>query len=106
MVGDTGNIRFMKEIEQSVRLANREVIHSNVPPITQDRMLSFALAVAKLRSKYIEAAFEFADNSQGDGSEKASSLNELERYKHEFEVARDAYIALQRAIELEYIDTE
>ncbi len=64
-------------------------------------MLSFADAVAKLRADYIQEAFVFADMEQADGDEVADIEN-LDNCRRRFEVARDAFIALQRAIELGY----
>jgi 16S rRNA G527 N7-methylase RsmG len=44
------NQRFLREIEQAIRLSNNEVIHNRIPPITSERMLTFAVAVAKMRA--------------------------------------------------------
>ncbi len=100
------NQRFLQETEQAIRLTNKEVIHRQVPPITQDRMLSFAIAVAKLRAEYIETAFKFADAKHLTGAEGASEIDELELCRRRFEEARDSFIALQRAIELGYMAVE
>ena len=47
------NQRFLREIEQAIRLSNNEVIHNRIPPITSERMLTVAVAVAKMRAQYI-----------------------------------------------------
>ena len=100
------NQRFLRETEQAIRVANNEIIHKEVPPITSERMLSFAVAVAKLRAAYISAAFRFADSKHADGPEGIAEIDELNLQRSRFEVARDAFIALQRAIELGYMDVE
>ena len=42
--------RFLLEIEQAIRLSNREVIHERIPAISSDNILPFAVAVAKTRA--------------------------------------------------------
>ncbi|MBT3788088.1 MAG: hypothetical protein HN725_03790 [Alphaproteobacteria bacterium] len=98
----TKNTRFLKELEHNIRVTNNRVIHQKVEPITAERMLSFADAVANLRAEYVQEAFVFADMEQGDGS-GAADIDKLDTCRRRFEVARDAFIALQRAIELGYV---
>ncbi len=100
------NQRFMKEIEQGIRLSNNEVIHQKIPPITSERMLSLAVAVARLRAEYIETAFTFADAKYADGAESDTGIDELRLRRSRFEETRDAFIALERAIELGYMVVE
>ncbi len=100
------NQRFLRETEQAIRITNNEVIHKQVPPITSERMLTFSEAVAKLRAQYIEAAFTFAEAKHADGAEGAADIDELGLCRRRFEEARDAFIALQRAIELGYMAVE
>ncbi len=99
------NRRFLLEVEQGIRISNNEVIHSKIPPVNAERMLSFAVSVSKLRLSYIEAAFAFADGTYADGEEGVQEVKELKLHRQRFEEARDAFIALQRAIELGYIST-
>ncbi len=100
------NKHFLMEIEQGIRLSNNEVIHQKISPITSERMLSFAVAVAKLRAEYIETAFKFADAKHADGGESDAGIDELRLCRSRFEETRDAFIALQRAIELGYMAVE
>ena len=102
----TKNQRFLRETEQAIRITNNEIIHKQLPPITSERMLTFSVAVAKLRAQYIEAAFTFADAKHADGAEGAADIDELGLCRRRFEEARDAFIALQRAIELGYVAAE
>ncbi len=102
----SNNQRFLSETEHAIRVANNEVIHKLVPPITSERMLSFAVAIAKLRAQYIQAAFEFADKKPSGGAEGVAEIDELNLHRNRFEVAREAFIALQRAIELGYVSVE
>jgi hypothetical protein len=100
------NRRFLLETEQAIRLANNEIIHMTVPPLNSDRMITFAVAIAKLRAKYIEAAFQFADVMPADDAEITAEVEKLELYRRQYEAARDAFVALQRAIELGYVTVE
>lgn len=100
------NQRFLRETEQAIRLTNNEVIHKQVPPITSERMLTFSVAIAKLRAQYIESAFTFADANHNEEGDDAEEIKELELRRRRFEEARDAFIALQRAIELGYMAVE
>ena len=49
--------RFLLEIEQRIRVANREVIHKRIPPITSENLLPFVVSVARLRARpaYVRA---------------------------------------------------
>ena len=58
--------RFLLAIEQGIREANREIIHERIPPITAGNLLPFAVSVARLRARYLEAAFKFAEKASGD----------------------------------------
>jgi len=100
------NRRFLLEVEQGIRLANNEVIHDKIPPVTTERMLSFAVSVAKLRLNYIEGAFTFADTKLPSGDSGEAQVKALRLHRERFEESRNAYLALQRAIEIGYIATE
>jgi len=102
----TNNQRFLRETERSIRISNHEVIGKMVEPITAERMLSFSVAVSKFRAEYINAAFKFADAKHPEGAEGASDIDELVCCRKRFEEARDAFIALERTIELGYISVE
>ncbi len=100
------NQRFLREVEQIIRLSNNEIIHKRVPPINSERMVSFSVVVAKLRAQYVEAAFNFADMKDIEGEEETVEFDRLSSCRKKFEEARDAFIALQRAIELGYMTVE
>ena len=46
--------RFALMIEHSVRMANREVMHPVVDPLTDEKLLAVAVEVAKRRAAYTE----------------------------------------------------
>ena len=94
--------RFLLEVEQGIRLSNREVIHKKIPPVNSESVLAFAVAVAKVRAEYLEAAFAFTNNNTDTISEAA--VNDLKNYRMVYEEARQAFDALKHAIEAGYID--
>ncbi|MCW9036223.1 MAG: hypothetical protein OQJ97_18555, partial [Rhodospirillales bacterium] len=76
--------RFLSEIEHGIRLANREIIDKRIPSITKDSILSFAVAVARLRANYLSAAFEIGSNDRGEAPNDAT-LAQLKKAREQFE---------------------
>jgi len=95
--------RFLLEVEQGIRLANREVLHNKIPPINSESVLSFAVAVAKVRAEYLEFAFAFTEKQKAEPITE-TEINELQKYRKTYEEARAAFDALKHAIEVGYID--
>ena len=97
--------RFLDEIEQGIRIANREVIHARLPKITKADIHAFAVAAGRLRAGYLEAAFRLGHIGQGKAPDE-HQINELKRTREMYEEARDAFEALRYAIERGYVDIE
>ena len=91
------------EVEHGIRDANREVIHARIPELHRDRFLQFATVVARLRANYLCAALEVIDGA-GDGDPNPEAVANLQGRRRAFEETRDAFEALQRAIERGYLD--
>jgi hypothetical protein len=95
--------QFLHEIEQSIRESNRQIIHGLIPELTKERFVEFALVVARLRASYLEAAVALArggpDAAEGEGVTAA-----LRQHRVAYDEAREAFDALQRAIERGYVD--
>ncbi len=96
--------RLLLEIEQGIKLANREVIHKRIPPVTADGVMPFVILVAKLRARYLEAAYEFAEKERGNVLNDAA-VALLRKRQEAYEAARDAFDALTTAIERGYVKT-
>ncbi len=94
--------RFMNEVEQGVRIANREIIHSNIPHLTRDKVLAFAVVVGKLRTAYLEAAFEIASGGR-EAVPSEDTVSDLKLKREMFEEAKAAFEALTDAIEKGYV---
>ncbi len=97
--------RFLGEVEQGIRLANRKSIHKHIPSIDKDNFLAFATSVARLRARYLEAAFKLGVNEQGDPPDQGQ-VTELRTRREMYEEARAAFEALREAIEKGYVDVE
>jgi len=90
---------FSQSIEQAIRLANREILHPIVDPLTQAKILSIAVEVAKRRGFYIQLSLRL-----GAPGAPPPSGEDLRKARIEFEEARDGFSALMTAIERDYID--
>jgi hypothetical protein len=97
--------RFLGEIEQGIRLANRELIHKKIPELNKDSILTFAVAVGRLRASYLEMAVNMSVGEHGDPPDQAY-IDELHRKRTMYEEAKIAFDALRDAIEKGYIDVE
>ena len=97
--------RFLMEMESTISAANREVIHKHIPAISRERILPFAVSVARLRARYLAAAFKFAEKEHGEALSDVE-INELQRQREMYEEARAALSALTHAIERGYVDLD
>jgi len=97
--------RFLNDIEQGIRIANREIIHTRIQALNKDTVLAFAVAIARLRVRYLEAAFRAAETDKGEPLDQ-SEVNELRTHREAYEETRLAFEALRYAIEQGYVDVE
>ena len=91
--------RFTLSIEQAIRLANRQVLHPVVGPLTEERILAVAVEVAKRRAAYIDATLKL-----GGRDEPPPSGDELRDLRLAYEESRDAFAELMTSIERGYVD--
>lgn len=94
--------QFLEQIERSIREANRGIIHDRIPEIGQEGFAGFARRVARLRAGYLQAALEAGAAMEED--DQAPWVESLRRHREAYEEARDAFEALQHAIERGYVD--
>lgn len=97
--------RFLMEMESAIGAANREVIHKHIPSLSREKILPFAVSVARLRARYLEAAFRFSEKEHGEALSDAE-ITELQRQREMYEEARAAFAALTHAIERGYVDLD
>jgi hypothetical protein len=93
---------FLFEVEQAIRAANREIIHTRLPTIDRNAVYTLAVTVAQFRAAYLEAAFKL--NASGGNDPEPALIADLKAKRETFEEARSAFAALQRAIEVGYVD--
>lgn len=97
--------RFLNDIEQGIRIANREIIHAKLPALNKDTVLAFAVAIARLRARYLQAAFRAAETDRGEPLDQ-SEVNQLRTHRESYEETKAAFEALRYAIEQGYVDVE
>jgi len=96
---------FIGEIEQGIRLANNEILHSQLPMLNKVKILSFAISVGKLRARYLEASLKLSVEDETH-EPKPEDIEEIKKWRLLFEEARMAFDALIAAIERGYIDVD
>ncbi len=93
--------QFIEKLEMAVAVANREVIHKQIPNLNQATFQQLAVMVAKFRADYLEAAIRL---SNSPGGCDANCFDELKKKRELFEESRAAFDALERAIERGYVE--
>ncbi len=93
--------QFLEQLELSVAVANREVIHQQIPNLNKATFQQLAVMVAKFRANYLEAAIKL---SSSPGSCDSACLQDLKHKRELYDEGRAAYEALERAIERGYVD--
>ena len=97
-------LHFMKEIESAIMVANREVIHQHIPPLSKDSVLGFAVSVSRVRAEYLKAVLVESHKREGGFSETAAKALKVKR--EQYEEAVQAFEALKHAIEMGYVELE
>jgi hypothetical protein len=93
--------RFLSEIEHGIQAANREVIHAAVPELNRASFFNLAVALAKLRASYLQAALQILRTPD---AAIPTLLDDLKQRREAFEEGSKAFEALERAIERGYVD--
>lgn len=94
---------FLKEVEQAIRVANREVIHQQVPKVTRERILGLAVTVARMRARYLAEALRMTELETG-GSYDEDAVATLKIVRERYDEARHAFEALTQAIDRGYVE--
>ncbi|HEX5755881.1 MAG TPA: hypothetical protein VFY12_05965 [Arenimonas sp.] len=94
---------FLLQVERDIREANREVIHAHIAQLSEARFVDLARCVAEHRARYLEAAIALS-RAPLDSPEAGALLAQLPRLRQAFDETRDAFSALERAIERGYVD--
>lgn len=89
-------------LEQGITEANRQCITALVPTVSRDTILAMAVAVARLRARYLEAACSLGA-MEDDSLPDEPKMNQLKKRREMFEEGRAAYEALRHSIERGYV---
>lgn len=97
--------QFVLELEREIGQLNRSIVHARMPHLNRESCLALAAAVAEARAEYLGLALRLtatdsAETMTNDG------INELAQARRHFEELRDAFAAMERAIECGYVDIE
>lgn len=93
--------QFIEQLEMAVAVANREVIHKQIPNLNRETFQQLAVMVARYRADYLAAAIRLSNSS---GANDGECLAALKQKRELFEEGRQAFEALERAIERGYVD--
>jgi hypothetical protein len=93
--------QFIEQLEMAVTVANREVIHGQIPDLTPAVFQQLAVMVARFRANYLEAAIKLSNSAN---SCDTACLEDLKHKRQLYEEGRAAFEALERAIERGYVD--
>jgi hypothetical protein len=93
--------RFVEQLDMSVAIANREVIHKQIPNLTRETFQQLAVMVARFRAQYLEAAIRL---SNADDFCDECCLADLKQKRDLYDQGCAAFEALERAIERGYVD--
>lgn len=95
--------QFVLELEHEIRQVNRRIIHERISSLTREDCLSLETQVARARARYLDLALQIAHADQ-EARPDESTLDALRSARLHFEELRDAFLALERAIECGYLD--
>jgi hypothetical protein len=94
--------RFLSEVEVGIRDANRKIIHERIPDLDRQRFVTFATFVAQLRADYLAVALALHATT-GEPAGQAT-IDSLRLRREAYMEGREAFAALERAVERGYID--
>ncbi|NDY94747.1 hypothetical protein [Wenzhouxiangella limi] len=97
--------QFVLELEREIGPINRQLVHEDMPRLTRAHCLELATVVARSRATYLNLALKLGQSS-ADRLPDDDRILELREARRRFEELRDAFTALERAIECGYVDIE
>lgn len=98
--------QFVLELEREIGQLNRSIVHERMPHLNRERCLQLAAAVARARASYLEAALGLSESHSNGEAIADQSIESLALARRHFEELREAFTAMERAIECGYVDVE
>ena len=95
---------FLNEVEQTIMVANREVIHKDIPHISRDVVLGLAVTVSKVRASYLKSIL--AEATKRDAAFSGPTVDAIRAKREQYEEAVKAFEAMRHAIERGYVELD
>ena len=97
--------RVFQEFDQAVREANRAAIAATIGPVTKDQVLRVAIAVSRLRARYLREVLKLAAEG-GARAMDPTAILEMRQLREAYEGALSGFGALRHALERGYYDLD
>jgi len=94
---------FLAELEREIRSVNRQIIRERIPTLSRQCFVDLGRVVAERRAEYLRKAIELSRSAPGSAAQ-AAALAAVPDLRHDYDESREAFAALERAIERGYID--
>lgn len=96
---------FLEELERDIWTANRQIINDEIPALSRQCFMALGRLVACKRAAYLQKSIELT-RLEPDSPEAAAVFAALPALRIAYSEARDAFAALERAIQRGYIDID
>lgn len=96
---------FLEELERDIWTANRQIINEEIPALSRQHFMDLGRFVAFKRASYLSKSIELSELEPGS-AEAAVVFEALPALRNAYSEARNAFSALERAIERGYIDID
>jgi hypothetical protein len=100
----TDNKRLLLEFSSTVSQLNREILNPAIPELAIEDLKPVMSKVAEARASYLTCLFEAC--KQADLAPDHKLMGELKEKREFYEELRAATLALENAIEREYLDVK
>lgn len=100
---DRSRRRMFQEFDQAIRESNRTAINAATGPITKEHVMRVAIAVSKLRARYLKEVLRLSE-AGGDRALDPTAILDLRQLRDAYEEALNGFGALRHALERGYID--
>ncbi|NGX17167.1 hypothetical protein [Wenzhouxiangella sp. XN24] len=96
---------FLEELARDIWTANRQIINDEIPALSRQNFMDLGRLVACRRAAYLRKSIELSEFEPGS-PEAAAAFEALPALRVTYSEAKNAFAALERAIERGYIDID
>lgn len=97
--------QFVLELEREIGQLNRSIVHEQMPHLNRARCLELAAAVARSRAQYLDLALRMSAAGPETPIDEGD-ISDLAKARQRFDELREAFTAMERAIECGYVDVD